>query len=339
MYPPRIVAEIGQCAEGDLDLAVRMVEECAEAGCWGVKVQVLDPELIAHPSARKYWDHGDDRGQADVFDDNGSLSLEELTILGDVCSDLGVVYIATPFDDGSVATCVRAGVEMLKVASGDITNVSLLRTINATALPVILSTGASTFDEVRSALGVLDHVDTVLACSLQYPTTDAAVAGFWRMDALRYEFGFPVGYSDHTLGTWSAPILAALGAKMIEKHVTHSEVATTDVPDHEMALRFPELCEFVALVETATAACDASSAEMTYHGERAARHGARRSLWWKSDMAAGTVVSSDDVSVLRPGPETGRLGAGRWDDVIGSVLAADVAAGNGVFPGDLKNVC
>ena len=330
---PKIVAEIGQCAEGDLDLAIRLVEECAESGCWGVKVQVLEPDQIAHPSAEKYWEHGDDRSQAEVFDDNGSLTLDELTVLGDVVRrDLGMVYIATPFDEGSVQVCVHAGVEMLKIASGDITNIPLMRSVDATGLPVILSTGAATFPEIRAALHVLHRVDTLLACSLQYPTVDAAVTGFWRMEALAEAFGLPVGYSDHTLGTWSAPILTALGATMIEKHVTHSEVATTEVPDHEMALRFPELCEFIELVDQADAAIDATSAEMTYHGEQAARHGARRSLWWSVDLSPGSVITADDVAVLRPGPIDGRVGAADWDNVVGSRVTRRVVAGAGVMP-------
>ena len=333
---PKVVAEIGQCAEGDLDLAIRLVEECAEAGCWGVKVQVLEPDQIAHPTAQKYWEHGDDRTQAEVFDDNGSLTLEELTVLGDIVRiELGMTYIATPFDDDSVEVCVHAGVQMLKIASGDITNIPLMRAVNATRLPVILSTGAASFPEICAAVHELEHVDTLLACSLQYPTVDAAVTGFWRMEALAEAFGLPVGYSDHTLGTWSAPILTALGATMIEKHVTHSEVATTEVPDHEMALRFPELCEFVSLADEADAAIDASSAEMTYHGEEAARHGARRSLWWSADLPVGTVITAEDVSVLRPGPIDGRIGAADWDDVVGARVTRRVVAGSGVMPSEV----
>lgn len=322
----RVVAELGQAA-GDLGYAVRAAEAAKRAGCWGAKIQVLDPERIASPDAVKYWSTqpGDDSSQASVFARNGVLDPGAVREWFSECRRIGLVPLATPFDVEAVATLVDAGSTVLKIASGDLTYRRLLDAVAATGLPVFLSTGASDGHEVQRAYGRLRDqgcpLVVCLACSLSYPTPDEE-AHLLRISYLRSVYGPRVGYSDHTLGVETGMIAAALGALLLEKHFAAED---TGSPDDEMALTPLMMTAYVRGAE-------AGKRMAGQHGfqvadcELPARVGARRSLRWARDLPAGHVIGPDDIVEQRPAVKGG-ISVWFSDHVLGGTVAVPVKAG------------
>ena len=334
----KVVAEAGQIAGNDLDLAKELATGARDAGCWGFKIQMLTPSLIASKTAAKYWEHGNDRTQREVFEDNGSLTRPQIVELRNHCEDNEIRFIVTPFDVGAVEFCQEIRVDAIKIASGDITNEELCIAVRRTALPIILSTGGATAPEVTRAakwLGLRD-IDTILACSLQYPTHPTK-AHFNRIAWLcSLDLGVDVGYSDHTLGIWSAAPLVALGARMIEKHVVPATGPAEfgyrsqgSNPDYEIGLDPSELKEFVAEANRTTTACEGFDVGGPHDGEQAAVRGARRTLYWTQNVNAlgGMKVTANMVTALRPGPDKKKsndVGAEEFSVVVGSYLRRDV---------------
>ena len=326
---------------GDVDLAVELVQACAQAGAWGVKLQALQPDAIASKLATPYWHttrHADT--QAESFAKAGTLDYADpgWARIFEAADKARVVPFATPFDEAAVDMLEALGAPCYKIASGDITNLSLLRRVAATARPVILSTGAATVEEVTEALAQLGSCFVVLlACTLTYPTPPEA-ARLGKVTALRdlWRAGFwggqviGVGYSDHTLGTWSAGYAVAAGAAMLEKHVTippgWTIGADRAVPDDDMAITPIALrtyCEAAAGAAGWLGLADLSADP----SEDAARTGARRSLFFARNMRAGERIEADDLVALRPLVD-GAYPANERAAVLGTVTNEPAKAAN-----------
>lgn len=327
MDPSRcvVVAEAGQCMAGSVPRAVAMVDQAADAGAWGFKVQMLTPDRIAAPDAPLYWDDRLGRAnQRDAFYASGLVPYRAWGPVRDRCHDRGLAFIATPFDGDAVAACVELGVDAIKVASGDLTNTPLVdECIDAAAhlgCLLIISTGAATEDEILKVASRLIYRDrgdrrapdvVWLACTLAYPTPDhaahvaripalarllgaARVRGPIPIDAARWS----VGYSDHTEGTGTSIAAAAAGAVLCEKHFTDG--AAHEVPDNDMALGPEALAEYVHGANYG-ATLRGRSDLVPDQAEYAARHGARRSLHLVRHLDAGDVITAAHLAALRPG--------------------------------------
>lgn len=319
-----VVAEAGQCMEGSVDRAVAMVDQAADAGAWGFKVQMLNPVDLAAPGAPLYWRDRlgrDDQRQA--FFASGLVAYRSWGPVRDRCHDRGLAFIATPFDSDAVDACVELGVDAIKVASGDLTNTPLLSRCMAAAAHLgcrlIVSTGAATEDEIQHVARVLaayrpEHAapDVVwLACTLAYPTPDhaahlARIPELARLVSLaRYrgavsisEARWSVGYSDHTTGTDTSLAAAAAGAVLCEKHFTDGEAH--EVPDNDIALNPWDLATYVTNANRGAALRGRADLEPD-PAEEAARHGARRSVHLVKHLGAGDVITDAHLAVLRPG--------------------------------------
>lgn len=319
-----VVAEAGQCAGDNLDLAITMVRAAAGAKAWGYKVQILDPDTLCSSQAAKYWD--DEHGTADqaaAFRAAGVLPYGEWASVGQACRNAGISFGATPFDAHAVEVAVDAGCEWLKVASGDLTNLGLLEDVLRTGLPLVVSTGAATIKEILDAQSVLWGAEVIwLACTLNYPT-DFADANLARIASLAgVVYPSLTGYSDHTLGIRAALGAAACGAVMLEKHYTLRRDGRC--ADQQMAVDDKQLVQYVKQAKHGS----------TLHGSRAlepvdaelrARQGARRSLFATRDLAVGETPAREDVIALRPGG----VGASPMEllQVIARPLTREVRAG------------
>lgn len=307
---------------GSVDRAISMAQAAARAGCAGYKVQLLDPEKIAAPTAPLYW--SDDFGthtQRAAFTKAGLIDYSAWGDVKAACDDFGITFFATPFDLPAVDALENLGVELYKVASGDITYTPLLQRIAETKKPVILSTGASELGEVWDALGWLEPCEVIpLACNLAYPTGpgDANLA---RIATLKVLYGL-AGYSDHTTGVLTALGAAALGACVLEKHYTWDRTAP-DVADHAMALDPDGMKRYV---EAANLGVELrGSGELCANpSERAAHHGARRSVCAARDLRAMTALAAEDLICLRPG---GGIPPSMLPKLVGRVLLNDLVAG------------
>jgi N,N'-diacetyllegionaminate synthase len=296
----RVVAEFGQSCRGNLDVAMRQAKAAKDAGAWAGKWQIFQPERLVSIAAARYWDPnlGGHKSQMDTFAANGMLADKDWAELAAYCRGIGLVFACSPFDLEAVDTLVEAGVDVIKLASGEITHRAMVRKVAATGKEVVLSVGASTRDEIQRALDWLDGCKvTLLACSLAYPTADAD-ANLARIEALGGFRSVGVGFSDHTTRVETALAAATLGAVMLEKHCRLH--VGSGVPDDKMALDPERLAEYVRLAELGATllgspALGASEAELP------ALVGARRSLHAAKTMRGGHVLKAGDLVALRPG--------------------------------------
>jgi N-acetylneuraminate synthase/N,N'-diacetyllegionaminate synthase len=324
--PAFVIAEAGVNHNGDLDLARRLIDAAAEAGADAVKFQTFRTDALVSGTAPKA------RYQVETTGGGESqramlarleLGAEAHATLRDHAAGRGLVFFSTPFDEASADLLERLGVELLKVPSGEVTNVPLLRHVAAKRRPILLSTGMSTLDEVAAAVETIraagDPPLAVLHCVSAYPAP-VEHTNLRAMDTLRARFGCPVGLSDHTLGIEIALAAVARGAAVLEKHLTLDR--TLPGPDHRASL---EPADFAALVRGVRAieAALGDGDKRPMPSEIDTREVARRSLVAARPLPAGHRLAAVDVAVKRPG--TG-IPPGQLDRVVGRRLSRAVAA-------------
>lgn len=239
--PTYIVAEAGINHNGDISLAKELVTAAQTAGADAVKFQTYTTEKRVEEDSELF----------DVLK-RCELTESECEELFEFCLEQGMTMFSTPFDVESIELLHDIGIPAFKVASFHITHKKLLRAIAETGKPVIYSRGMATLDEIREAVEIFDARDipqALLHCVSSYPT-EPEDANLEIIRTLAEEFGFPVGFSDHTLGTEVPSLSVAVGADIIEKHFTLD--TTMEGPDHEMSLdpdRMGTLVEDVRRVE------------------------------------------------------------------------------------------
>ena len=329
--PTRVIAEAGVNHNGSLERALAMVDAAAEAGATMVKFQTFVPEKLASRYAQmaNYQSRNTGRRQSQL-EMLRELHLDEVAHyrLLERCRRVGIGFLSSPFDVESLEFLAsRLGVDRLKIGSGEITNAPLLVAAGRSGLPVILSTGMSSLDEVRSALGavawgmlhqgkpadvtkefveameeacesgLLRRRATLLHCTTQYPTPPESV-NLRAMQTLASEFDLPVGFSDHTTSTVIPVAAVALGATVIEKHFTLDR--SLPGPDHAASLEPSELGELVSHVRGAEKALgDGSKTMQPVEGENVSA--ARKSIVAAMAIPAGARFTTANLAIKRPG--------------------------------------
>jgi N,N'-diacetyllegionaminate synthase len=243
--PSFIVAEAGVNHNGDLGLALRLVDAAAEAGADAVKFQTWVTEDLVRPGAALASYQRDALGyEIDQFE-----MLRRLELPRDAFRSLlvharsrGLVFLSTPDEEQSADFLEALGVPLFKIGSGEVTNLSFLRHVARKGRAIFLSTGMSTLGEVEAAIAAIEsegnHRLCLLHCVSQYPALPVD-CNLRAMDTLAQAFGYPVGFSDHTPGLEIALAAAARGARVIEKHLTLDR--GLDGPDHRASLVPAEL--------------------------------------------------------------------------------------------------
>ncbi|MDF2456418.1 MAG: N-acetylneuraminate synthase [Cytophagaceae bacterium] len=224
-FPTYVIAEIGHNHQGNLDMALGMIEAAAACGVQAVKFQKRDIESLytSHFSNQVYDSknsYGKTYGQHREYLE---LNKEEFILCKEKAIACGVDFLVTPFDEVSALFCNELGVNAFKLASGDLTNEALIRYVAAFKKPMILSTGASALLEIEQTYQLLTflqaHFSFLYAVS-SYPTSNAQL-NLQRIQTLQQRFNdIPVGFSGHDEGIDGALYAAALGARVIEKHFT-----------------------------------------------------------------------------------------------------------------------
>jgi pseudaminic acid synthase len=324
--PTFIVAEMSANHDRDVEQALLLVELAAAAGVDAVKVQTYTADSLslrtAHPSARvdPIW------GAETLYDlyARAAMPYEFHAPIFARARELGLTAFSSPFDEAGVVFLERLGVPAYKVASPEIVHLPLLRCIGETGKPVILSTGMSTMMEVEEALHTLVAAGAtqivLLHCCSTYPA-DPSTVNLRTMATMRRAFGYPVGFSDHTLGIAVPIAAAALGACMIEKHFTND--VTRSGPDHRFSLPADDLRRMVEGIRQAEAA-RGDGRKVMAAVEADNRAVARRSLFAAVAIAAGTAITEDMVRVVRPGAG---LHPRELPVVVGRVARRDIPAG------------
>ncbi|WP_243438346.1 N-acetylneuraminate synthase family protein [Fundidesulfovibrio soli] len=320
--PCFIVAEIGNNHQGDMELARAMVREAAQAGAHAVKFQKRDMSAMFTEAGRQAPCSG-----PNCFGPTyGShrlaleLSIEEMAELKALAESLGLAFFASAWDMPSLRQVIGLGVPLLKIGSADLVNIPLLRKAGASGIPLILSTGMSSQEDVDAAVAELRrfHDDIVLLhCNSTYPCPDELV-GLPVMAALAARHGLPVGYSGHERGLGPSVAAVALGACVLERHFTLDR--TMRGTDHQASLDPQGLAELVRLVGEAEAAMRLTCKEVA-GSELAASLKLRKSIVFARDLPAGHVLTEADLAAKCPGDGVSPI---HWDRAVGMTLAAPV---------------
>jgi N-acetylneuraminate synthase len=346
-----IIAEAGVNHGGSVDAAIALVDAAARAGADAVKFQSFRTDLLVRPDAPQAAYQSRNAPAASQAEMLRSLELSEDAHrrIAAHCASVGITFLSTAFDRPSLGLLIELGVPRLKVASGELTNGLMLLAMARTGLPMIVSTGMATLDEVADALGVIaigragtDEAPraavraearrqveadpslvgdvTLLHCTSSYPAPAESV-NLLAMDTLAERFGLPVGYSDHTEGIAVALAAVARGARVIEKHLTLDR--KLQGPDHLASLDPTFFANLVDGARTVAAALGSPSKALQAV-EADVRDVARRSLVAAVELTPDRALTEHDLVALRPGLGLAPLLA--WD-LIGTLPRRSYRAG------------
>lgn len=325
---PLVIAEVSANHRGSLAAALEIVAAAAEAGADAVKFQHYRAESLTVRSDLPEFtvDGGtlwDGRQLIDLYDE-AQMPWEWTGELVAAATALGLEWLSTPFDDEAVAFLDDLDVPALKIASFELVDLPLIRRAAATGRPLLMSTGMATEEEIDAAVSAASGAAAValLRCNSAYPAPPEAM-DLLAIPEMRRRWPVQVGLSDHTRGSTAAVAAVALGATIIEKHLTLRRA--DGGPDAEFSAEPDELAELVTAVRDAHASL--GHARFGPSGAEAASLGFRRSLRAVRPIAAGSVIGPDDVASIRP---AGGMPPDAIDDVIGSVTRVDLVVGTAI---------
>lgn len=337
-----IIAEAGVNHDGSLDKALQLVDHAALCGADAVKFQTFQTDRLVRKGTAKveYQQSRDGDGSQDDMIRRLQLDDAAHRKIADRCAMRGIEFMSTPFDDDSVDMLVALGMKRIKIPSGEITNKPLIRHIAAQGLPLILSTGMASLDEVTRAAdwireswaGAERRVEddlTILHCTSNYPAQPADI-NLRAMSTIAEATGAPIGYSDHSLGIAVSIGAAALGAQVIEKHFT---IDPNDPgPDHAASLTVAQLAAMVEAIRVIEAAMGDGRKEPA-KSELPVRMLVRRSAVAARDLVEGQTLAEADIVFLRPADG---IGPEEIDDLVGRRLTGAIPAGSPIPRGQLN---
>ncbi len=326
-HPCFIIAEAGVNHNGDLEMARQLVKAAAATGADAVKFQTFEAHKVVSATAPKaaYQNSTTDPAESQLdmirkLELNADQHRELITL----CGEKGVIFLSSPFDEDSVDLLASLGVSAIKIPSGEITNLPLVTRSAGKGKPMIVSTGMAYLSEVEIAVRAIEETGNrdyvLLHCVSNYPAAESDV-NLAAMGTMSAAFGSLIGYSDHTPGIEIALAAVALGATVIEKHLTLDNKMTG--PDHRASLEpqeFTRMVEAIRLVESALghgrkepAASESNTASV-----------ARKSLVANRDIPVGATLTGELVGIKRPG--TG-LPAAMMPQVLGRTAREQISEG------------
>ena len=322
-----IIAEAGVNHNGDIDLAKKLIDVAVEAGVDYVKFQTFKSENLVSKFAKKAA-YQIENTQDAVESQLQMLKKLELSNsqhfeLVDYCKRKNISFFSTAFDLESLIFLKELGLKIVKIPSGEITNLPYLRKAASLFKEVIISTGMSAMEEIKEAVdvfiqaGLSKNEITILHCNTEYPTPMPDV-NLKAMLTIQNMFGVKVGYSDHTMGI-EVPIAAvALGATMIEKHFTLDR--SLPGPDQLASLEPDELKNMVYSIRNIEKAIGGTGIKEPSESEIKNISIARKSIVAKTSITKGDRFTEFNITTKRPGVGLSPM---KWDDVIGKVAYKD----------------
>lgn len=324
--PTFIVAEAGVNHDGSLETALRLVDAAADAGADAVKFQMFHaPDLVtASAPTAQYQKIGCGEVSQSAMLRRLELTRHQFETIRKRCDQRSILFLATPFGEADVARLSAMNVPAVKIASTELTNEPLLTAVAAVGSPIILSTGASTEEEVRAAVhyladcGVTERL-ILLHCVSCYPAPIDAL-NLRAIAAMQHTFGVPCGFSDHSTSTQTGAWAVAAGACVLEKHFTLD--STAPGPDHAMSLDPLQLTNYIAAARAAQRTLGSAGFGMN-DLETEVRTVARKSIVAARTIHRGALLTADQLILKRPG--TG-IAPTDWNQIIGRRAAVDIAS-------------
>lgn len=318
MYKVKIIAEAGVNHNGDINLAYRLCDAAKDAGADFIKFQTFKTEkIVTKTAASAEYQRKNTKSEASQYDMLKKLELkhEDFFKIKKYCDGIGIKFISTPDEEDSLDFLDSVGIDVFKIGSGEINNINFLRKVGGKRKEVILSTGMCYLGEIENAINILrkhgSKKITVLHCTTNYPCPIEEV-NLKAMVTIRKAFKVPVGYSDHTLGI-DVPIAAtALGAEIIEKHLTLD--VNMEGPDHRASLPPDEFMKMVKAIR-ATEKALGSGIKKPSPSEVKIKIIVRKYIVAAKKIKNGDIYTYENITTKRT--TKGQLHAGLFDDVLG----------------------
>ncbi len=322
-----IIAEVGVNHNGDPELAHQLVDAVVATGADAAKFQTFKPERLIAPCApkAKYQEASGESGESQLdMLRRLELSHEAFRDIHAHCREAGIRFLSTPFDEPSADFLVELGVSALKIPSGEITNLPFLSYLAEKGLPMLVSTGMASLGEVERAVETIERTGNrqivLLHCVSNYPA-DPADVNLRAMLTMAAAFDYTVGFSDHTVGRHVPVAAVAIGARVVEKHITLSR--DMPGPDQRMSTEpdeFTRLVDDIRSVESALG--DGRKLPVAAEAETALV--ARKSLIAICPISTGTMIEPEMIAAMRPG---NGLAPSMTDMVVGKLAVKDLQPG------------
>ena len=320
-----IIAEAGVNHNGSIELACKLIDVASVSGANAIKFQTFKAENLVSKNAQKaeYQKQTTNRSESQ-FSMLKKLELDANAHrrLIDYCNKKDIIFLSTPFDHESIDLLDKLKLQIFKIPSGEITNLTYLRHIGSLNKKVILSTGMSDLKEIGDAIKILTNAGTlkenitVLHANTMYPTPMEDV-NLRAMQTIQNKFDVAVGYSDHTLGIEVDIAAVAMGATIIEKHFTIDK--TMDGPDHKSSIDPEELNAMVSSIRNIEKALG-SSIKKPSKSEKPNISMARKSIVARKSIKKGELFTEKNITIKRPGIGISPM---KWDTILGKVAERD----------------
>ena len=321
-----VIAEAGVNHNGNIDLAKKLVDAAANCGADYIKFQTFKTEDLTIPKTlkAKYQRKNTAKNELNQNDMLQKLELSERDhdILIDHCKDRDINFLSTAFDIYSLDFLINKGIDIIKVPSGNLTDYPFLKFIASKHLPIFLSTGMANMDEINNSLNVLlnngqkKNEIIVLHCTTSYPAEYKDI-NLNAMLTIQKKFDIDIGYSDHSLGTEVSIAAVAMGAKVIEKHLTLNK---NDIgPDHAASLEPAELKKMICSIRNIEYALGDGEKKPT-DIEIQNIGAARKSIVASIEIKRGDTFSEKNLTTKRPGTGISPM---LWEKYVGKKSKKD----------------
>jgi len=322
-HPCFIIAEAGSNHNGDLEQAYKLIDIAKEANADAVKFQTFKAEKLYVKNAGKSAYLKKDKSIYDIIKEM-EMPISWIKKLSDYCIKKEIIFLSTPFDYESVDLLDKY-VPIYKIASYELTDIPLVEYIAKKNKPIIISTGASTLDEVQKALETVHNLGNnniiLMQCTAKYPAA-LTTLNLKILNKYQDEFNILVGLSDHSREFDLAPIIAvSLGSCCVEKHFTISN--DLEGPDHMFALEPNELKDMVRRIRDTEKALGSEN-KIVLDDEKELYNFARRSIFALNDIRKGEIFTIDNIDVLRIGNNESFLSPKEFESVIGKHSKVDI---------------
>jgi N-acetylneuraminate synthase len=320
-----IISEAGVNHNGDVELAKHLVDVARETGADAVKFQTWLTEELVAPDARmaeyQRQNLGKDQSQFEMLK-RLELNYDQFQQIKTHADHEGILFFSTPDEEKSADFLEELGVPLFKIGSGEVTNLPFLRHVALKGKPIILSTGMSTLGEVEAAVRTIEEAGNqqlvLLHCVSNYPA-EKADCNLRAMDTLTSAFGYPVGFSDHTLGSDIAIAAVARGACVLEKHFTLNK--TMPGPDHRASLDSGEFAAMVRAIRAVESALG-DGVKQPVQSELETKKVVQKAIVTARPIRVGEMLTQADLSLRRT---SGGLSPAYLPLVIGRCINRDLS--------------
>jgi N,N'-diacetyllegionaminate synthase len=329
MHKVIIIAEAGVNHNGDVNLAKQLIDAAADAGVDYIKFQTwITEELMDKDAPKAEYQKQNDGSETSQYEmaKKLELSFDDFRELKKYSDKIGVKFLSTPDEAKSLDFLSNElKLPILKVGSGEVSNIPFLRQIGSKKREVILSTGMATIGEVEKAYYTLLQSGAVsvslLHCTSNYPASYDSV-NLKAMLTLQVAFNTTVGYSDHTMGNEVSLAAVALGAKIIEKHFTLD--VNLPGPDHKASITPNELKQLVLQIRNVEKALLGSGTKTPHLSEIETKKVVSKGIYLNQNMKAGSVITDESIVMKRP---SGEINSNMYDVIIGKKINKDLIKG------------